>query len=436
MMMAAGRINIPAVFCYGGRATRDAWTADGSTSRTCLRASVRSQPASGQPRIWTHSNGMRCRRSAPCAGMYTGNTMACVGEAIGLALPGSATVPAVDSRRMIYTRSSGESAVALVAQGIRPRDLVTRRAIENAMTVSMALGGSTNAVLHLMAIAWEAEVEFDLDDIDAIGRHTPHLVDTRPNGEHFMVDLDAAGGVPALTRELASAGLLHTDELTVTGATVGENLAQAPAADRGLIAGVESPIHATGGTVVLRGTLAPNGAVVKVAGANRSTRRGPARVFDCEQDVLDYVLGSQLTPGEVLVLRYEGPAGGPGMREMLSATVAIEGTGLGSQVAFVPDGRFSGATRGLCVGHVAPEAAEGGPIALVENGDTIVINADVHLLDIDVDEAELQRRQARWSLPQPRYTRGALAKYAATVSGADSGAVTGFNLVSRERSLP
>ncbi len=434
MMMAAVRTNIPTVFCYGGTAMpgcidgvrvdiKDVFEAVGAVAagrRTAADLDALEREAF--PTIGS------------CAGLYTANTMSCFGEAIGLALPGSAAVPAIDPRRPEFARRSGETAVALVAAGIRPRDIVTRKALENAMTVSMALGGSTNAVLHILAIAWEAELDFDLDDIDAIGRRTPHIVDTRPHGEHFMTDIDAAGGVPAVMLALAGADLLHLDALTVTGKTVGDNLAAferdfvANPETASTIASVDQPLHPTGGTVVLRGRLAPDGAVVKVAGTELTAFRGPARVFDSEQDVLEYVLGGRLRAGEVVVLRNEGPAGGPGMREMLAATAAIAGSGLGSEVALVTDGRFSGATQGFCIGHVAPEAAVGGPLGLVHDGDIVAIDVDARLLDIEVDDAELERRRAGWKRPLPRYTRGVLAKYAAAVSGADRGAVTGANL--------
>ena len=434
MMMAAVRTNIPTVFCYGGTAMpgcidgvrvdiKDVFEAVGAVAtgrRTAADLDALEREAF--PTIGS------------CAGLYTANTMSCFGEAVGLALPGSAAVPAIDPRRAEFARRSGEAAVALVAAGIRPRDIVTRNALENAMTVTMALGGSTNAVLHLLAIAWEAELEFDLDDIDAIGRRTPHIVDTRPHGEHFMTDIDAAGGVPAVMLALADADLLHLDELTVTGRTIGDNLEAfkrefvANPETAATIASVDHPLHPSGGTVVLRGRLAPDGAVVKVAGTELTAFRGPARVFDSEQDVLEYVLGGRLSAGEVVVLRYEGPAGGPGMREMLAATAAIAGTGLGSEVALVTDGRFSGATQGFCIGHVAPEAAVGGPLGVVHDGDIVIIDVDARLLDIDVDDAELARRRAGWKRPLPRYTRGVLAKYAAAVSGADRGAVTGANL--------
>jgi dihydroxy-acid dehydratase len=434
MMMAAVRTNIPTVFCYGGTAMpgcidgvrvdiKDVFEAVGAVAtgrRTA--ADLDALERGAFPTIGS------------CAGLYTANTMSCFGEAVGLALPGSAAVPAIDPRRAEFARRSGEAAVGLVAAGIRPRDIVTRNALENAMTVTMALGGSTNAVLHLLAIAWEAELEFDLDDIDAIGRRTPHIVDTRPHGEHFMTDIDAAGGVPAVMLALADADLLHLDELTVTGRTIGDNLEAfkrefvANPETAATIAPFDHPLHPSGGTVVLRGRLAPDGAVVKVAGTELTAFRGPARVFDSEQDVLEYVLGGRLRAGEVVVLRYEGPAGGPGMREMLAATAAIAGTGLGSEVALVTDGRFSGATQGFCIGHVAPEAAVGGPLGVVHDGDIVIIDVDARLLDIDVDDAELARRRAGWKRPSPRYTRGVLAKYAAAVSGADRGAVTGANL--------
>ncbi|HEY3925283.1 MAG TPA: dihydroxy-acid dehydratase [Acidothermaceae bacterium] len=433
MMMAAVRTNIPTVFCYGGSAMPGC--IDGV--RVDIKDVFEAVGAVAAGRRTAADLDALERQAFPtigsCAGLYTANTMSCFGEAIGLALPGSATVPAIDPRRAEFARRSGEAAVALVAAGIRPRDIVTRNALENAMTVTMALGGSTNAVLHILAIAWEAELEFDLDDIDAIGRRTPHIVDTRPHGEHFMTDIDAAGGVPAVMLTLADADLLHLDELTVTGATIGDNL---EAFKRGFVANPETaatiapidhPLHASGGTVVLRGRLAPDGAVVKVAGTELTSFRGPARVFDSEQDVLEYVLGGRLCAGEVVVLRYEGPAGGPGMREMLAATAAIAGSGLGSEVALVTDGRFSGATQGFCIGHVAPEAAVGGPLGVVQNGDIVIIDVDARLLDIDVDDAELARRRAGWKRPSPRYTRGVLAKYAAAVSGADRGAVTGAN---------
>jgi dihydroxy-acid dehydratase len=431
MMMAAVRVNIPSVFCYGGTSVPGCLHGERVDIKDVFEAVGAVATGRATPERLADLERHAYPSIGSCAGLYTANTMSCVAEAIGLALPGSATVSAIDERRVQYAVRSGEQAVRLVASGLRPRDIVTRKAIENATTVSMALGGSTNAVLHLLAIAWEAELEFNLDDIDAIGRRTPQLVDTRPHGEYFMVDIDRAGGVPAVMIELAEAGRIHLDEPTVTGRTVGENLSDYRAIARDttdvgdVIKTAAAPVHVSGGTVVLRGRLAPDGAVVKVAGTELAAFRGPARVFDSEQDVLEYVLGGRLSAGEVIVLRYEGPAGGPGMREMLAATAAIAGTGLGREVALVTDGRFSGATRGFCVGHVAPEAAVGGPLGLVRDGDVIVIDIESRILDLEIDDVELSRRRAHWVAPTPRYTRGVLAKYAATVSGANVGAVTG-----------
>ncbi len=427
MMMAAVRLNVPTVFCYGGSAVPGCL----GERRVDIKDVFEGVGAAAVGRITDEELTALERAAFPsigsCAGMYTANTMACVSEALGLALPGSATVSAVDPRRAAFGVSSGRAAAELVSRGIRPRDIVTRGALENAVTVSMAVGGSTNAVLHLLAIAEEAGIAFTLADIDEIGARTPQLVDTRPNGEHFMVDLDPAGGVPALMARLAEAGLLNAGEMTVTGRSVAENLADVDAAlleRQDVIAPLAAPIHSSGGTVVLRGTFAPSGAVVKVAGTDRAEFHGTARVFDSEQDALEFVLAGQLRAGDVVVIRYEGPAGGPGMREMLAATSAIVGTGLGSEVALVTDGRFSGATRGLCVGHICPEALDGGPIALVADGDTITIHIAQRRIDLDVDAAELDRRRAGWKPPPPRYTRGVLAKYAGMVCGADIGAVT------------
>jgi dihydroxy-acid dehydratase len=374
------------------------------------------------------------RRAFPtigsCAGMYTANTMACLGEALGLSLPGSATPPAVDPLRGEIAQRAGEQAVEAFRLSLRPRTIVTRNALENAATLSMALGGSTNAVLHLLAIANEAGIDFALDDIEAISRRTPQLVDTRPHGDAFMVDLHLAGGVPAVLGQLAGAGLIHLDELTITGKTIGASLGTT--GDPTVIATVANPVHATGGTAVLRGSLAPNGAVVKVAGTAVRRLTGPARVFDSEQAALAFVLAGNLAPGDVVVVRNEGPVSGPGMREMLAVTSAITGVGLGSQVGLVTDGRFSGATRGLCVGHVAPETGLGGPIALIENGDLVTIDIDRRLIAFDVSDDVLAARRRQWTPAAPRYTTGVLAKYAALVRGADVGAVTSPSVVPPE----
>lgn len=427
MIMAAVRTNIPTVFCYGGSAVPGCLAGERVDIKDVFEAV--GAVAAGTESV---ENLDALERAAfpsigSCAGMYTANTMACVAEGLGLAIPGSAAVSAIDPRRAAFAQQSGQLAATLVANGLTPRRIVTRGALENACAVSMAMGGSTNAVLHLLAIANEAEVPFNLADIDAISVRTPQFVDTRPNGAHFMVDLDAAGGVPVVMARLARLGLLNLDELTVTGHTVGENLAkinQALLEQSDVIAPAEAPLKPSGGTVVLHGNLAPSGSVVKVAGTDRDRFAGLARVFDSEQAALDHVLGGHLRSGDVVVIRYEGPAGGPGMREMLAVTGAIVGTGLGSEVALVTDGRFSGATRGLCVGHVAPEAVDGGPIALAADGDPVVIDISARLISMDVTPDELARRRALWQPIEPRYTRGVLAKYAGSVLGADTGAIT------------
>jgi dihydroxy-acid dehydratase len=359
--------------------------------------------------------------------MYTANTMASVAEALGMALPGSAAPPAVDSRRDAIAVASGEAVVNLLRKGITARQIMTKKAFENAITVCMALGGSTNAVLHLLAIAHEAEVELTLDDFNRIGDRTPHLADVKPFGRFVMTDVDRIGGVPVVLRALLDAGLLHGDALTVTGKTMAENLAEIapPDVDGAIIHAMNDPIHKTGGLSILRGSLAPDGAVVKSAGFDAEVFEGTARVFDGEQGAMDAVTEGTLEPGDVVVIRYEGPRGGPGMREMLAVTGAIKGAGLGKDVLLLTDGRFSGGTTGLCIGHVAPEAADGGPIAFVRDGDPIRLDLAARTLDVLVDDAELTRRADGWAPPPPRYTRGVLAKYAKLVGSAAQGAICG-----------
>jgi dihydroxy-acid dehydratase len=357
--------------------------------------------------------------------MYTANTMAAAVEALGLSLPGSASPPAVDQRRDQFAHASGQAVVACLDRGLRPRDVLTREAFENAIAVVMACGGSTNAVLHLLAIAAEAEVELELDDFDRISRRTPHIGDVRPAGRFVMSDLDRVGGVPVIMRELLKADLLHGDALTITGDSLESNLSalDPPPPDGDVVRSLAAPIHGYGGMAVLKGSLAPEGAVAKVVGMEGKTFRGRARVFDSEQDAFEAVTARRIEAGDVIVIRYEGPRGGPGMREMLAVTAAVVGEGLGRDVALVTDGRFSGATHGFCIGHVAPEAAVGGPIALVEEGDEIVLDVDARRLDLAVDDAELAKRRDGWKSPQPRYTKGALAKYAKLVGSASRGAV-------------
>jgi dihydroxy-acid dehydratase len=343
-----------------------------------------------------------------------------------MSLPGSASPPAVDYRREVAARESGLAVTRVLEQDLRPRRIMTKEAFENAISVVMAIAGSTNAVLHLLAIAREAHVDLVLDDFDRIGRTVPHLVDVRPAGRFVMSDLDRVGGVPVVLRELLDLGLLHGDCLTVTGRTLAENLEELdpPAPDGDVVRAASDPIHPDGGIAVLRGSLAPDGAVMKIAGAASLAFHGRARPFDSEHAAFEAVTGGAIAPGDVIVIRYEGPKGSPGMPEMLAVTAAVAGAGLGKDVALITDGRFSGATKGYSVGHVAPEAFVGGPIALVREGDEIVIDAANRELRLAVSDEELDRRRADWAQPAPRYEQGALAKYARAVGSADTGATT------------
>ena len=366
-----------------------------------------------------------CPGEGACGGMFTANTMASIGEALGMSLPGSAAPPAVDKRRDEFAFRSGEALVELLAQGITARDILTREAFENAIAVTMALGGSTNAVLHLLAIAHEARVELTIDDFNRIGDRTPHLADVKPFGRYVMNDIDRVGGVPMVMKALLDAGLLHGDALTVTGQTMAQNLAHLdpPAPDGSVVHAVGSAIHATGGLAFVKGTLAPEGAVIKAASIDEPVFEGTARVFDDESDAMAAVTAGRIHAGDAVIIRYEGPMGGPGMREMLAVTAAIKGAGLGKDVMLVTDGRFSGATAGFCIGHVAPEAPHGGPIAFVADGDRVRLDMASRTLDLLVEPAELERRRAGWKPREPRYTRGVLGKYARLVGSAAHGAV-------------
>jgi dihydroxy-acid dehydratase len=357
--------------------------------------------------------------------MYTANTMASAAEALGMSLPGSAAPPAPDARRDSYAVRSGEAVVRLVDAGITSRDILTFKAFENAITVLMALGGSTNVVLHLLAIAHEAGVELTLDDFNRIADRTPHLADVKPFGRYVMTDVDRVGGIPVVMKALLDAGLLHGDTLTVTGKTMAENLASVTFnTDQKVVYPVSNPITPTGGVVGLKGTLAPDGAIVKVAGLKKLQFSGPARIFECEEDAFAAVDAGQYNDGDVIVVRYEGPIGGPGMREMLSTTAALYGQGAGENVALITDGRFSGGTRGFCIGHVGPEAAVGGPIGLIKDGDIISIDAVKGTLDVALSEAELAERKKTWKAPANPYQSGAIRKYAQLVGPASKGAVT------------
>jgi dihydroxy-acid dehydratase len=427
MMMAIARLNLPSVYLYGGTILAGTYDGRSITIQDVFEAVGAHAKGTIDDEELLGIERAACPTTGSCAGMYTANTMAAVGEAIGLSLPGAASPPAVDYRREVFARESGRRAAELVtAGGPLPRDILTKEAFENAIAVVMAVAGSTNAVLHLLAIAREAGVDLQLDDFDRISRRTPHLVDVRPAGRFVMSDLDGVGGVPVVMKELLDAGLLHGDCLTVTGKTQAENLADAapPAPDGEIVRSASEPIHPTGGTAILRGNLAPDGAVVKIAGAEGLVFEGVARPFDSEQDAFTAVTSGEIVAGDVVVIRYEGPKGSPGMPEMLAVTAAIAGAGHGKDVALITDGRFSGATKGFSVGHIAPEAFVGGPIAFVEHGDRIRIDADARSLELLVDDETLATRRQAWVAPEPHYTTGALAKYAKLVGSADHGAIT------------
>jgi dihydroxy-acid dehydratase len=426
MMMAAARIDLPSVFVYGGSILPGNCNGKVLDIVSVFEAVGAEATGSMTEAELDEIERNACPTEGSCAGMFTANTMAAVGEALGLSLPGSASPPAVDRRRQDSARAAGEAVVNLLRLGIRPSQILTKEAFENAIAVVMALGGSTNAVLHLLAIAAEARVDLRLDDFNRVAARVPHIADTKPHGAYHMVDLDRVGGVPMVMKELLDAGLLHGDCLTVTGRTQAENLLELdpPGPDGAVVHRLSDPIHAVGGIAVLTGSLAPKGSVVKVAGIDVARFEGNARVFDGEQAAMDEILAGGIHPADVVVIRYEGPKGGPGMREMLAVTGAMKGAGRGGDAALITDGRFSGGTHGFCVGHVAPEAVDGGPIAFVRDGDRIVIDTVDHTIDLLVDEAELDRRRAEWVVPEPRYTSGVLAKYARLAQGAERGAIT------------
>jgi dihydroxy-acid dehydratase len=427
MLMAAARLDLAAVFLYAGSILpgkvdgRDVTIIDAFEAvGACVAGRISREEVDRIERAI-------CPGEGACGGMYTANTMASVAEALGMSLPGSAAPPAVDRRRDGFAHRSGEAVVELLRQGITARQIMTREAFENAIAVVMALGGSTNAVLHLLAIAREAEVDLGLEDFNRIGDRVPHLGDLKPFGRFVMSDVDRVGGIPVVMKALLEAGLMHGDCLTVTGRTMAENLAEIapPDVDGNIIRELSKPIHRTGGLTILRGSLAPDGAVVKTAGFDDEVFEGTARVFDGERAAMDALEAGQISAGDVVVIRYEGPKGGPGMREMLAITGAIKGAGLGKDVLLLTDGRFSGGTTGLCVGHVAPEATDGGPIAFVRDGDPIRLDVANRRLDLAVDDAELAARKDGWAPLEPKYTTGVLAKYAKLVQSAAVGAVCG-----------
>jgi dihydroxy-acid dehydratase len=426
MLMAAARLNLPSVFLYGGSILPGRLgdkALDIVSVFEAVGANAIDALSDEELSLIEHN---ACPTEGSCAGMFTANTMASVGEALGMSLPGSASAPAVDRRRDDYAYASGVAVVELLRRNIRPRDILTKKAFENAIAVVNALGGSTNAVLHLLAIANEAQVDLELEDFNRIAAKVPHLADTKPHGKYHMSDIDRIGGVQVVLKQLLDAGLLHGDVMTVTGRTMAENLAamDIPAPDGDVIHTLDNPINASGGIAVLRGSLAPKGSVVKVAGIDTLSFDGTARVFDGEAAAMEAILAGSIQPNTVVVIRYEGPKGGPGMREMLAVTGAMKGAGRGLDCALVTDGRFSGGTHGFCIGHVAPEAVAGGPIALVADGDRIVIDVENHTIDLMVDEATLAERAANLKEFEPRYTTGVLAKFARLVTGAERGAIT------------
>jgi dihydroxy-acid dehydratase len=425
MLMAAARINVASVLVYAGSTMPgqvdgkdvtiiDAFEAVGA----CARGLITREKLDEIERAI-------CPGEGACGGMYTANTMASAAEALGMSLPGSAAPPAIDRRRDGYSRAAGVAVVEMIRKGIVTRDILTKKAFENAITVVMALGGSTNAVLHLLAIAHEADVDLTLDDFHRVGSKVPLLGDLKPFGRFVMTDVDRVGGIPVVMRALLDAGLLHGDCLTVTGKTMAENLADIapPISDGQVLHEVAHPLGPNGGITILKGSLAPDGAVTKIAGVDVGIFEGPARVFEREQNAMKALEDGTIKAGDVVVIRYEGPKGGPGMREMLMITGAIKGAGLGKSVLLLTDGRFSGGTTGLCVGHVAPEAVDGGPIAFVHDGDQIRINIGTRTLDLLVDAAELDERKKSWKVVPHKYDRGVLAKYAKLVGSASKGAV-------------
>jgi len=432
MLMAAARLDLASVFLYAG-SIAPGWVklSDGTEKDITIIDSFEAVGAVKAGKM-SREDAYRIECAfAPgegaCGGMYTANTMASVAEALGLSLPGSASPASYDRRRDLFARRSGQAVVEMLRQGLTARTILTREAFENAIAIVMALGGSTNAVLHLLAIAYEAEVELTLDDFNRIGDKTPHIADVKPFGRHVMNDVDRHGGLPVLMKALVDANIMHGDVMTVTGKTMAENLEamRIDPLDGEVLRPLDKPLHPTGGIMILQGNFAPEGAVVKSAGFDASTFEGPAKVFERERAAMDALTNGEIHAGDVVIIRYEGPKGGPGMREMLSITAAIKGAGLGKDVLLLTDGRFSGGTTGLCIGHIAPEAVDAGPIAFVRDGDLIRVDIPSRTLDILVDDDELARRSADWHPLPPRYTRGVLAKYQKLVKSAAFGAVTG-----------
>jgi dihydroxy-acid dehydratase len=425
-MMAMARLNLPSVFVYGG--TIMPGILDGKELTVVDVYEAVGAYDAGQISLEMLKNieNTACPSSGSCGGMFTANTMASISEAIGLSLPGSASPPAEDERRNKMVYDTGAACAKLLELNIKPRDIMTYEAFENSIVMLNAVGGSTNGILHLLSMANEARIKLTYDDFERIRKKTPHIADMKPGGSYVMNSLDKIGGIPFVMKKLADKGLLNGDCITVTGKTIQQNLDSItiPEPEQSIIRPIENPIHRVGTAVVLKGSLAPDGAVIKTAGVEMTKFTGKAKVYDREEYAFDAVAKGDIEEGEVVVIRYEGPKGGPGMREMLATTAALVGQGLGKKVAMVTDGRFSGGTRGFMVGHVAPEAYVGGPIALVKDGDEITIDTETTIIDLHVSEEELARRKTVWKKPEPNYTSGALAKYATLVGSAAQGAIT------------
>ena len=430
MMMAMLRLNLPAVFLYGGTIMPGSYEGKDITLVDVYEAVGEHNVGKISDKELYEIECNACPGAGSCGGQFTANTMACVSEAIGIALPRSSSYPAIDSERSKIHRLCGEAVMNLLKNGIRPRDIMTKKAFENATRVVAATGGSTNAVLHLPGMAHEAGIKFTIEEMDKIFQETPYIADLKPGGKYTAYDVHKVGGVSIVLKCLLDAGLLHGDCLTVTGKTQAENLKDIKfPKNQDVIYPIDKPLSKTGGLKILKGNLAPDGAVVKVAGCKKLFHKGPAKVFDSEQKCFEAIIFKQIKPGDVVVIRYEGPKGGPGMREMLSVTAALYGQGLGAECALITDGRFSGGTRGLMVGHISPEAFVGGPIALIQNGDIVEIDALKGTINIELSELELKQRKSKWTQPKPNYSSGVLAKYAKLVGSARDGAVTNYSLL-------
>ena len=424
-MMAMARMDVPAIFVYGGAILPGNYMGKDINIQDMYEACGAFSTGDMTLDELIAMERIACPGEGACSGMFTANTMSSAIEAMGMSIPGAASIPAVDPRNEEVAHAAGAVMYGMLERGATPRQIMTREAFENAITVVMAMGGSTNAVLHLLAIAHEAQVDLSIDDFDEINRRTPYITDLRPGGRFVMSDVDKAGGVPVVMKQLLEAGLLHGDALTITGKTLAENLDEFDGEpDSRVIYPITTPRSPTGGLVILKGNLAPEGAVIKVSGTKHTAHEGPARVFDGERPAFEAIINGEIKDGDVVVVRYEGPKGGPGMQEMLAVTGAIMGAGLGDSTMLITDGRFSGASRGPCIGHVAPEAAVGGAIGLLRDGDIVSFNADKRALNVLLSDDELAQRRADWTPPPPNYERGVLAKYAKLVSSASLGAVT------------